>query len=57
MLGRPSLKNKPELVGHQWLMPIVLTTWAAELRMIVAQDQPGQKKVCDFIIILLFICA
>jgi hypothetical protein len=27
-----------------WLVPVILGTWEAEIRKIVAPGQPGQKK-------------
>jgi hypothetical protein len=29
--------------GHQWLTPVILATWEAEIWMIVVPGWPGQK--------------
>jgi hypothetical protein len=29
-----NIHNSPELAGHQWLMPVILATWEAEIRRI-----------------------
>jgi hypothetical protein len=31
------------LGGHQWLTPLILATWEAEIKRIMIQSQPGQK--------------
>jgi hypothetical protein len=31
-----------DLTGCQWLMPVILATWEAEIRGIENQGQPGQ---------------
>jgi hypothetical protein len=30
------------IAGHQWLMPLILATWGAEVRRIVVWGQPSQ---------------
>jgi hypothetical protein len=42
-LMRPYLKNKNK-AGCQWLTPKILATQKAELRRILVQSQPRQKK-------------
>jgi hypothetical protein len=41
LFKRPQNKNKND-VGHQWLMPLILTTQEAEVRKIMVRSQPGQ---------------
>jgi hypothetical protein len=37
------LKTKDKvLLGHRWLMPVILSTQEAEIRRIAVQSQPGQ---------------
>jgi hypothetical protein len=38
-----SLANKwQKIAGHQWLKPVILTIWEAEIGRIVVQGQRGQ---------------
>jgi hypothetical protein len=38
----PSLKI-PLLAGHQWLTPVILAIWEAEIRRIIVQSHPGKE--------------
>jgi hypothetical protein len=40
--GRHEAIKERKVSRYQWLMPVVLTTWEAEIRKIEVQDQPGQ---------------
>jgi hypothetical protein len=33
--------------GYQWLMPLILATWDAEIRRPWVQGQPGSKNLWD----------
>jgi hypothetical protein len=36
------LFRKKISAGHWWLMPVILTTWEAEIRRIKVRSQPGK---------------
>jgi hypothetical protein len=36
------VSKKKKKTEYQWLMPIIQTTWEAEIRKIMVQGQPGQ---------------
>jgi hypothetical protein len=36
--------TKTQIVGHQWLMPVILTTQEAEVRRISICGQPGKNE-------------
>jgi hypothetical protein len=48
-----STSKKPDMVEHtchhQWLTPIILTTWEAEIRSILVQSQSRQKKARSYL--------
>jgi hypothetical protein len=49
MPGAGSFKIQ-QLAWHQWLKPIILATWEAEIRRITIRSQPGQiahKTLCQ----------
>jgi hypothetical protein len=42
---KETFEEEEEAVGrvkHQWLTPIILTTWEAKIERIAVQGQPGQ---------------
>jgi hypothetical protein len=41
-LNSSTNKKKKEKAGQQWLTPIILVTWEAEIRRIMVQGQPRQ---------------
>jgi hypothetical protein len=38
------LSNRLRIAGHQWLIPVTLTTQEAERRMIMVRGQPRKGK-------------
>jgi hypothetical protein len=42
-IGRcPKVKDEPEEARYQWLMPVILVSWEAEIGNIIIIDQPRQ---------------
>jgi hypothetical protein len=41
-LHSQTVSQKTKQTRHQWLVPVILATWGAEMRRIEIQGQPGQ---------------
>jgi hypothetical protein len=41
------LRKTKSLLGCQWLMPVILATWEAEIRSITFRGHHGQKSAQD----------